>query len=38
MRQITWYQKDVISVAGTTIDTMNVKEKTPTLTVQANTK
>jgi len=36
MRQITWYQQDVTSVADTTTDTMNVKEKRPALTVQAN--
>ena len=35
MRQITWYQQDVTSVADTT-DTMNVKEKRHALTVQAN--
>jgi len=38
MRQITWYQQDVTSVADTITDTINVKEKRPALTVQANTK
>jgi len=38
MRKITWYQIDVTSVGDTTTDTMNVKEKRPALTVQANTK
>jgi len=36
MRQINWYEQDVTSVADTTKDTMNVKEKGPALTVQAN--
>ena len=38
MRQITWSQQDVTSVADTTTNIMNVKEKRPALTVQANTK
>ena len=38
MRQITWYQQDFTCVAESTTDTMNVKEKRPALTVQANTK
>jgi len=38
MQQITWYQQDVTSVADTTTNIMNVKEKRPALTVQANTK
>jgi len=38
MRKIAWYQQDVTSVADTTTNTMNVKEKRPALNVQANRK